>query len=69
MTKYQRPNPEAILHTSRLTGFSNVHYDDVREFMKSLEAEGLLADTGKKRFRVDAAALASTRAGERRREV
>jgi hypothetical protein len=50
MTKCQRHNPEATVHQTRLVGSSKASYDDVREFMESLEQEGLLADTGEKRW-------------------
>jgi hypothetical protein len=48
MTKYRLHNPEAAAHQSRLTGSSKVSYDDVREFMESLQQEGPLAGTGEK---------------------
>jgi hypothetical protein len=48
MTKYQWHNSAGAVHKTRLTGSSEASYDDVREFMESLEKEGLLADTGEK---------------------
>ena len=48
MTKYKWHNPEAAVHQSRLMGSSRALYDDVREFMESLEKEGLLAELARK---------------------
>jgi hypothetical protein len=50
MTKYRWHNPDAAVHKSKLQGLFGPVYNELVRYMESLVKEGLIADSGERRW-------------------